>query len=87
MGMEGDGHRHWMFVQQVPLARWYKASDLKAGTKFDLLNTWFDETTFSTSELGAREKGWDRFGSVAPDELRALVYLYEIGSDNEAKEE
>ena len=87
MGMEGDGHRHWMFVQQVPLARWYKASDLKAGVKFDLLNTWFDETTFSTSELGAREKGWDRFGSGAPDELRALVYLYEIGSDNEANEE
>ncbi|MCK5072602.1 MAG: hypothetical protein KAQ98_04190 [Bacteriovoracaceae bacterium] len=84
MGLAGDGHRHWMFVQQVKKDKWFKASDMdfkwnnKGNDAFDLLNTWFDETTFSRSHLGADEQGWDRFGTVAPGELAANLWIYEI---------
>jgi len=81
MGLAGDGHKHWMFVQSVKINKWYRASDMNGSWKknsFDLLNTWFDETTFSRTGLGAQEQGWDRFGSVTSDELGANLWLYEI---------
>ena len=81
MGLAGDGHKHWMFVQAVKTNKWYRASDMNGAWKknsFDLLNTWFDETTFSRTRLGAQEQGWDRFGSVTSDELGANLWLYEI---------
>jgi len=81
MGLAGDGHKHWMFVQKVKTNKWYRASDMNGSWRknsFDLLNTWFDETTFSRSGLGANEQGWDRFGSVTNDELDANLWLYEI---------
>ena len=97
MGLSGDGHRHWMFVQKVPKAEayrkllgkepkssWFRAQDMAehfgngsfSEAKFDMYNTWFDETTFSRSGLGADEQGWDRFGSASPEEVSELVYLY-----------
>jgi len=81
MGIPGDGHKHWMFVQKVKTNKWYRAFDMNGSwskNSFDLLNTWFDETTFSRSGLGAQEQGWDRFGSVTSDELGANLWLYEI---------
>ncbi|MBT3983970.1 MAG: hypothetical protein HOE90_21625 [Bacteriovoracaceae bacterium] len=80
MGMAGDGHRHWMFIQKVSTKSWYKASDMRGGSSFDLLNTWFDETTFSRSHLGADEQGWDRFGTAKDTEMGENLYLYNIGS-------
>lgn len=84
MGLAGDGHRHWMFIQRVHKDNWLKASMIKLQEedeeetlpKIDLYNTWFDETTFSRSSLGAAERGWDRFGTVSPEELGDILYLY-----------
>ena len=84
MGLAGDGHKHWMFVQKVKMHKWYRAYDMNGSwnkNAFDLLNTWFDETTFSRTGLGAQEQGWDRFGSVTNDELDANLWLYEINPE------
>ncbi|MCC7440877.1 MAG: hypothetical protein IT285_04550 [Bdellovibrionales bacterium] len=79
MGQPGDGHRHWMYVQKVRKPNWFKAETMKADwpKNIDLLNTWFDETTFSRSGLGASEKAWDRFGSADHTEIEANLWLFE----------
>jgi hypothetical protein len=81
MGMSGDGHRHWMFVQKVPIKRWFSATDLREAKDWinydlDIHNTWFDETTFSRSGLGQHEQGWDRFGTTSSDEVGQIFYMW-----------
>jgi len=76
------GRMHWMYVQKVKKSNWYNASHMNktwpaSATKFDLLNFWFDETTFSRSDLGASENGWDRFGGVSSSELESVLWLYQ----------
>jgi hypothetical protein len=76
------GRMHWMYVQKVKKNKWYKASDMNKtwpvpAASFDLLNLWFDETTFSRSELGATENGWDRFGGVDESEYESILWLYQ----------
>lgn len=81
MGLAGDGHRHWMFVQKVPVERWFNASHLREANDWknynlDIHNTWFDETTFSRSSLGQHEQGWDRFGTASHDEVGQMFYMW-----------
>lgn len=81
MGLPGDGHRHWMFVQKVPVDRWFNASHLRETQDWenydlDIHNTWFDETTFSRSSLGQHEQGWDRFGTATYDEVGQIFYMW-----------
>jgi len=78
MGTPGDGHRHWMYIQRVRKPDWFNAQQMKAAwpKNLNLLSTWFDETTFSRSGLGSREKAWDRFGSVDPNEVEGALWLF-----------
>ncbi|MBK24802.1 MAG: hypothetical protein CME70_12460 [Halobacteriovorax sp.] len=82
MGKDYDpGRMHWMFVQKVKKSKWFPAEKLNKKwplpvAQFDIMNQWFDEVTFSNSNLGASENGWDRFGNVKPAEIESIFWLY-----------
>ncbi|MBT3584860.1 MAG: hypothetical protein HN509_08125 [Halobacteriovoraceae bacterium] len=83
MGNKLDpGRMHWMYVQKVKKKNWYNAEKMDAKwpipvKEFDLLNFWFDEVTFSRSNLGSHENGWDRYGNVANSEIESIFWLYQ----------
>lgn len=82
MGKDYDpGRMHWMFVQKVKKNKWFPAERLNTAwpvkvSQFDIMNFWFDEVTFSNSNLGASENGWDRFGNVKSTEIESIFWLY-----------